>query len=117
VPTLKPDRNNRQSQESISQANIDTIRSAYRARRDAMLAALEAICPKGVSWTKPEGGMFQSWVTLPDTLDGAELLKQSAGKRTGRLCAGPCVFRGRVGGAITLRLSYRPRPKTTDRSG
>ena len=58
------------------ESHIDTIRSAYRARRDAMLAALEAHMPKGVSWTKPEGGMF-IWVTLPDTLDGAELLKQS----------------------------------------
>ena len=41
------------------------IRKAYRMRRDAMLAALEAHMPAGVTWHRPEGGMFL-WVTLPE---------------------------------------------------
>jgi hypothetical protein len=32
--------------------------------------------PPGVTWTKPEGGMFV-WITLPAGLDGAELLERS----------------------------------------
>lgn len=43
---------------------IKTIRRTYRARRDAMLAALARAMPAGVTWTRPEGGMF-IWVTLP----------------------------------------------------
>jgi len=85
-------------------SHIDTIRSAYRARRDAMLAALEAHMPKGVSWTKPEGGMF-IWVTLPDTLDGAELLKQSLESERVAFVPGHAFFAD-GSGRNTLRLSY-----------
>ncbi|MGY9038744.1 MAG: aminotransferase-like domain-containing protein [Rhodobacterales bacterium] len=85
-------------------SHIDAIRSAYRARRDAMLAALEAHMPKGVSWTKPEGGMF-IWVTLPDTLDGAELLKQSLESERVAFVPGHAFFAD-GSGRNTLRLSY-----------
>jgi DNA-binding transcriptional MocR family regulator len=37
----------------------------YRERRDAMVRALETYMPSGVSWTRPEGGLF-IWVTLPE---------------------------------------------------
>jgi DNA-binding transcriptional MocR family regulator len=56
------------------EAQVEAARALYRGRRDAMLAALEReMLPPGVSWTKPEGGLFV-WVTLPEGIDGAELL-------------------------------------------
>ncbi len=85
-------------------SHIDTIRSAYRARRDAMLEALHAHMPEGVSWTKPEGGMF-IWVTLPDTLDGADLLKQSLESERVAFVPGHAFFAD-GSGRNTLRLSY-----------
>ena len=85
-------------------SHIDTIRSAYRARRDAMLEALQAHMPEGVSWTKPEGGMFM-WVTLPDTLDGADLLKQSLESERVAFVPGHAFFAD-GSGRNTLRLSY-----------
>ena len=85
-------------------SHIDTIRSAYRARRDAMLEALQAHMPDGVSWTKPEGGMF-IWVTLPDTLDGADLLKQSLESERVAFVPGHAFFAD-GSGRNTLRLSY-----------
>ncbi len=36
----------------------------YRERRAALLAALDATMPAGVSWTRPQGG-FCCWMTLP----------------------------------------------------
>ena len=39
-----------------------------------MLEALQREMPEGVSWTKPEGGMFV-WLTLPRHMDGAKLLE------------------------------------------
>lgn len=54
-------------------AQTAKIRTAYAARRDHMLAALKMHMPDGVTWTKPEGGMFIR-VTLPAHLDGADLL-------------------------------------------
>lgn len=57
-------------------AQVAKVKAAYSARRDAMLAALARYMPDGTSWTRPEGGMFV-WVTLPDGMDGAELLARS----------------------------------------
>ena len=44
----------------------------YRQRRDSMLDALAAFMPDGVTWTRPEGGLYV-WVTLPAHIDGEEL--------------------------------------------
>lgn len=57
-------------------AHVKTIRSVYRERRDAMLAALEREMPEGVRWTRPEGGLFL-WLTLPPGTDSAELLRDA----------------------------------------
>jgi 2-aminoadipate transaminase len=54
-------------------AHIADLRGVYRARRDAMLAALSEYAPPDVSWTRPEGGFF-TWVTLPEGMDAAALL-------------------------------------------
>ncbi len=52
------------------------IRPFYRSRRDALLLALETHMPRGVAWTRPEGGLFV-WATLPSTID-ADIMLQSA---------------------------------------
>ena len=57
-------------------AHVAGLREVYRARRDHMLAALSREMPEGVAWTKPEGGMFV-WITLPQGIDGADLLARS----------------------------------------
>ena len=41
-----------------------------------MLKVLAEEMPQGVSWTKPEGGLFL-WVTLPEYIDAQEMLKIS----------------------------------------
>jgi len=53
-------------------AHLQKVRSAYRAGRDAALGALEKYMPKGVSWTRPEGG-FQLWVTMPPAISSIQL--------------------------------------------
>jgi 2-aminoadipate transaminase len=52
---------------------IQTYRGLYAERCHAMLAALEAYMPAGLTWTRPEGGFFV-WVTLPDGVDTYPLL-------------------------------------------
>jgi 2-aminoadipate transaminase len=54
--------------------HVKTIRAVYRERRDAMLAAMAAHFPPGVSWTKPQGGLFL-WLTLPGWMDATEVLR------------------------------------------
>jgi DNA-binding transcriptional MocR family regulator len=50
------------------------VRTAYRARRDALLAGLPAALPAGSRWNRPEGGMFV-WVRLPEGSDATALLR------------------------------------------
>ena len=85
-------------------AQVAKIRTAYRARRDAMLKALATYMPAGTTWTKPEGGMF-IWVTLPEGMDGAELLARSVETEKVAFVPGQAFFADRSG-ANTLRLSF-----------
>lgn len=50
--------------------HLETVRPIYKARRDAMLAALGAEMPAHSSWSRPEGGFFV-WITLPEQIDVA----------------------------------------------
>ena len=88
----------------IYDAQIERLREAYGKRRDNVLAALEAHMPEGVTWTKPEGGMF-IWVTLPEGIDGAKLLARSI--ETERVAFVPGqAFHADGSGANTIRLSF-----------
>jgi DNA-binding transcriptional MocR family regulator len=83
---------------------VTKIRKAYHQRRDLMLAALERHMPPGVTWTKPEGGMFV-WLTLPEGMDGAALLARSI--ETARVAFVPGkAFHADGSGANTIRMSF-----------
>jgi DNA-binding transcriptional MocR family regulator len=84
--------------------HVATIRAAYRARRDAMLAALTAHMPAGVTWTRPEGGMF-IWITLPVGMDGADLLARSLQSQKVAFVPGSAFFAD-GSGRNTIRLSF-----------
>ncbi len=83
---------------------VERVRQAYRKRRDLLLAALERNMPEGVTWTRPEGGMF-IWVTLPEALDGAALLARSLETEKVAFVPGQ-AFHPDGSGANTLRLSF-----------
>ena len=57
-------------------AHIERLRSIYRERRDAMLAALDEYAPPPTTWTRPEGGFFV-WLRLPEGLDAGALLPRA----------------------------------------
>lgn len=58
----------------IIKRHVKRIRSAYKERRDVMLTAMEEYFPPGVTWTRPQGGLFL-WVRMPEHVDSEELLK------------------------------------------
>lgn len=82
----------------------DKMRQVYRERRDAMLAALDRYMPEGVTFTRPEGGMFV-WATLPDEIDGAELLKRCIEEGRVAFVPGNAFFADRSR-RNTIRLSF-----------
>jgi hypothetical protein len=89
---------------TIFDEHTENLRRTYRGRRDAMLAALEEQMPKGVSWTRPEGGMF-IWVTLPEGMDATALLAQALKEQRVAFVPGQAFYADRSN-ANTLRLSF-----------
>lgn len=55
------------------QRTLQKFIKVYRARRDAMLSALDEYFPPEATWTRPEGGLFV-WVTLPEYVDTDSML-------------------------------------------
>ncbi|MCX7558472.1 PLP-dependent aminotransferase family protein [Sulfitobacter sp. F26204] len=80
------------------------LRRTYAARRNIMLEALQTHMPEGVSWTKPEGGMF-IWVTLSKAMNGGDLLRSALADQKVAFVPGQAFFADRSG-ANTLRLSF-----------
>jgi len=84
--------------------HVATIKTAYQARRDSMLAALEAHMPTQVTWTRPEGGMF-IWLELPKHLNSVDLLAKSLETERVAFVPGHAFFADGTG-TNTMRLSF-----------
>ena len=84
--------------------HLDTIRDAYRTKRDTMLAALDEFMPETVSYTRPEGGMF-IWLTLPENIDSRHLLEQALHDAKVAFVSGQAFFCDHTG-RNTVRLSF-----------
>ncbi|MDE1182839.1 PLP-dependent aminotransferase family protein [Paraburkholderia sp.] len=83
--------------------HIPTIREVYRKQCDAMLAALERYMPEGVTWNRPEGGMFL-WLNLPAHIDTMKLLEESIAQNVAFVPGAP--FFANEAQHNTLRLSF-----------
>lgn len=82
---------------------IKAFRELYRERRDAMLDALEALMPPGVTWTRPAGGFFV-WATLPEGLDSKAILPRAVAERVAFVPGTGFFSDG--SGARNMRLSF-----------
>ncbi len=90
--------------QAVYDEQIGKIVATYSRRRDAMLAALERHMPEGITWTRPEGGMFV-WVTLPAAVNGAHLLAASLREERVAFVPGGAFFAD-GSGKNTMRLNY-----------
>jgi DNA-binding transcriptional MocR family regulator len=61
----------------LFQPNLERVCGLLKARRDAMLDALERELSGRARWNRPEGGYFL-WLELPDEIDAAELLARAS---------------------------------------
>jgi 2-aminoadipate transaminase len=83
--------------------HVRLIRSTYGERRNAMLEAMEAHFPEGVTWTRPLGGMFL-WVVLPEGIDSRDLIQKAIDLKVAYVPGAPFFPTG--GGENTLRLNF-----------
>jgi 2-aminoadipate transaminase len=83
--------------------NLQKTIALYRHKRDLMHECLTKYMPQGVTWTRPEGGLFL-FVTLPEGMDSRELF-DIAIKENVAFVVGD-VFFCDGGGQNTLRLNF-----------
>ena len=55
-------------------AHVEKIKEVYGKRRTIMLDAMDEYFPEGIKFTRTDGGLF-TWVTLPEGIDAAQLMK------------------------------------------
>ncbi len=82
---------------------IKEFNEMYRARRDAMLASLEALMPSGCTWTRPAGGFFV-WATLPEGINAKAMLPRAVNERVAYVPGTGFYYGG--GGQRNMRLSF-----------
>jgi 2-aminoadipate transaminase len=90
-------------QSGYFETNLVKTVALYRKKRDLMLESMQKYMPAGVTWTKPQGGLFLL-VTLPEGYDSKELfdiaIKQNVAFVIGE------AFYCDGGGQNTLRLNF-----------
>lgn len=84
-------------------SHVKTIRDVYRARRDAMLTALQEHMPQGVHWTHPQGGLFL-WATLPAGQSTRHVLEAAVAQKVAFVPGAPFYADG--SGDNTMRLNF-----------
>jgi 2-aminoadipate transaminase len=84
--------------------HLPMVRDLYKEQCGYMLDAMDQHFPSTASWTRPEGGMF-IWVTLPEHIDGTELLARAI-ERNVAFVPGAPFYAGAEARKNTLRLSF-----------
>ena len=87
----------------ILKAHAKEIRRVYGERRHLMTTSMEEHFPKGVTWTKPEGGLFM-WVQTPENINTMELLETAVANNVAYVPG--TVFYPDETGHNTLRLNF-----------
>ncbi|HEX8034109.1 MAG TPA: PLP-dependent aminotransferase family protein, partial [Ktedonobacterales bacterium] len=86
-------------------ALLERFRTAYRTRRDALLAGLSQHMPDNCSWTHPAGGYFV-WLRLPKRIDAETLLPAAEAMGVSFVPGTLFYLDGDGGGHNALRLAF-----------
>jgi 2-aminoadipate transaminase len=89
--------------DGLWQDYIADLVEIYRARRDAMLEALDKHFPAQAEWTRPAGGLFV-WATMPDYIDTTDLLAKALNENVAFVPGRAAYVDGR--GAASMRLNF-----------
>ncbi len=94
--------------------HIEKVRLMYKAQRDKMVESIEKYFPKGVGFTRPEGGMF-IWVTLPAGISSLKLFDIAIRENVAFVPGDP--FYVDEENVNTLRLNYSCENEATIEEG
>lgn len=83
--------------------HIEKIKETYLRRRNLMLKVMDDEFPKGVKYTRPQGGLF-TWVELPDYINTRDLAVKALEKNVAFVPGGSFFANG--GNEHCMRLNY-----------
>lgn len=96
--------------------NLEAVRDGLRARRDAMLAALEGAFPEAASWSRPQGGYFL-WLDLGPRGDASALAARAAEAGVAIVRGSDFFPSGSAAGVAAARLAFSFEPPERIREG
>ncbi len=88
--------------------HIAKILKVYKQRKDLMVQMMEKEFPQGVSFTRPQGGLF-AWAQLPKNVNARDVLIKSLKKNVAFVPGGSFFPNG--GMENTLRLNFSNMPE------
>ena len=88
--------------------HIAKIREVYRRRRDLTVKTMEEEFPEGVTFTRPQGGLF-AWVELPTNINARDVLEKSLEKNVAFVPGGSFFPNG--GKENTFRINFSNMPE------
>ncbi|MDP8201644.1 MAG: PLP-dependent aminotransferase family protein [Candidatus Tenebribacter burtonii] len=83
--------------------NLKKTIKLYKEKKDIMMRAFEKYMPEGVTWTKPEGGLFL-FITLPEYMDSEVLFKKAIKKKVAFVIGQAFHCNGK--GLNTMRINF-----------
>jgi 2-aminoadipate transaminase len=86
-------------------SQVENIRRVYGRKLEAMLDALSRYMPKGVEWSKPEGGLFL-WVKLPRKMSASELFPKAVENKVAYVVGSAFHCDGKGQNAMRLNFSF-----------
>ncbi|MCK4956944.1 MAG: PLP-dependent aminotransferase family protein [Candidatus Cloacimonetes bacterium] len=92
---------------------VKTI-AIYKEKKEAMMAAFDKYMPEGVTWTKPEGGLFL-FVTLPEYMDAEKLFVKAIEEKVAFVTGN--VFHCNGEGRNTMRINFSYMDKESNLEG
>lgn len=84
---------------------IETIRKIYGRKLQVMLGALKKYMPKGVTWSKPEGGLFL-WVKLPNKMSANDLFPKAIENKVAYVVGSAFHCNGKGQNTMRINFSY-----------
>ena len=92
-------------QKNYFDANVKNIVEMYRKKLEAMLGAFEKYMPEGVTWTRPEGGLFL-FLNLPEGYDAEELFQIAIEKNVAFVLGTVFFVNGKGKNTMRINFSY-----------
>ncbi|SFG55711.1 2-aminoadipate transaminase [Desulfotomaculum arcticum] len=87
--------------------HINKIREVYRRRRDLTVQTMEEEFPAGVTFTRPQGGLF-AWVELPANVNARDVLEKSLEKNVAFVPGGSFFPNGSKENTFRINFSNMP---------